>query len=71
MFKEKSMKKTNIAIDGPSGSGKSTAARNLAELLGKLPCRCTRLAQGMPAGAGLGHADAITVMRALEGRRGV
>lgn len=34
MFKEKSMKKTNIAIDGPSGSGKSTAARNLAELLG-------------------------------------
>lgn len=41
----------------------------LAEQLGTLDCRITRLAQGMPAGAALSHADAITVMRALQDRR--
>ncbi len=40
----------------------------LADMLRELPCRVTRLAQGMPAGAGLGHADAVTLMRAFEGR---
>lgn len=41
----------------------------LAEQLATLDCRITRLAQGMPAGAALSHADAITVMRALQDRR--
>lgn len=41
----------------------------LAEQLAPLHCRVTRLAQGMPAGASLSHADAITVMRALQDRR--
>lgn len=41
----------------------------LAEQLGKLNCRISRIAQGMPAGAGLGHTDAVTIMRALEGRQ--
>ena len=59
-----------ILAVGSDVEGEATALY-LAEILGKLPCRCTRLAQGMPAGAGLGHADAITVMRALEGRRGL
>lgn len=40
----------------------------LAEQLGQLDCRVSRIAQGMPAGAGLGHTDAVTIMRALEGR---
>ncbi len=43
----------------------------LADMLAELPCRVTRLAQGMPAGAGLGHADAVTLMRAFEGRLGL
>ena len=59
-----------ILAVGSDVEGEATALY-LAEQLGKLPCRCTRLAQGMPAGAGLGHADAITVMRALAGRTGV
>ncbi len=58
-----------ILAVGSDVEGEATALY-LADMLGKLPCRCTRLAQGMPAGAALGHADAITVMRALEGRRG-
>lgn len=49
--------------------GEATALY-LAEQLSPLNCKVTRLAQGMPAGAGLGQADAITLMRALEGRRG-
>ena len=59
-----------ILAVGSDVEGEATALY-LAEQLGKLPGRCTRLAQGMPAGAGLGHADAITVMRALAGRTGV
>ncbi len=43
----------------------------LAEQLAQQKCRVTRLAQGMPAGAGLGHADAVTLMRAFEGRLGL
>ncbi|HIX19814.1 MAG TPA: recombination mediator RecR [Candidatus Akkermansia intestinigallinarum] len=48
--------------------GEATALY-LAEQLSGLNCRITRLAQGMPAGAALSHADAITVMRALQDRR--
>lgn len=59
-----------ILAVGSDVEGEATALY-LAEQLSALPCRCTRLAQGMPAGAGLGHADAVTLMRALEGRRGV
>ena len=53
---------------GSDVEGEATALY-LAEQLAALPCRTTRLAQGMPAGAGPGHADAITLMRALEGRQ--
>ena len=54
-----------ILAVGSDVEGEATALY-LAEQLSHLP-----LAQGMPAGAGLGHADAITLMRALEGRRGL
>jgi len=33
--------------------------------------RVTRLAQGLPAGGGLGSADELTLMRALQGRVGL
>lgn len=48
-----------------------TTALYLAEQLAQSDCRVSRLAQGMPAGAGLGQADAVTLMRALEGRKGL
>lgn len=59
-----------ILAVGSDVEGEATALY-LAEQLSRLNCRVTRLAQGMPAGAGLGHADAVTLMRALQGRRGV
>lgn len=56
-----------ILAVGSDVEGEATALY-LAEQLAALPCRVSRLAQGMPAGAGLGQADAITLMRALQGR---
>ncbi|MBR5213951.1 MAG: recombination protein RecR [Akkermansia sp.] len=50
--------------------GEATALY-LADKLSRLDCRVSRIAQGLPAGAGLSHADAITLMRALEGRKQV
>jgi recombination protein RecR len=41
----------------------------LCDLLESRDCSLTRLAQGLPAGGNLEHADALTVARAFEGRR--
>lgn len=57
-----------ILAVGSDVEGEATALY-LAEQLATLPCRLSRLAQGMPAGAGLGQADAVTLMRAIQGRR--
>lgn len=43
----------------------------LVELLRGRNCRLTRIAQGMPAGGGLEQADDLTLMRAMQGRRGI
>ena len=48
--------------------GEATA-NYLSEMLEKRDCSLTRLAQGLPAGGDLEHADALTVSRAFEGRR--
>lgn len=40
----------------------------LAGLLRELPVKVSRLAQGLPAGGGLDHADELTLSRALSGR---
>jgi recombination protein RecR len=48
--------------------GEATA-NYLVEMLEKYPCKVTRIAQGLPAGGGLEHADELTLMRALQGRR--
>ena len=55
---------------GADVEGEATA-NYLASLLHRLNCRITRIAQGLPAGGGLEHADGITLMRAIEGRREV
>lgn len=48
--------------------GEATA-NYLEELLAPRGVRVSRLAQGMPAGGGLEHADELTLARALAGRR--
>jgi len=52
---------------GSDVEGEATA-NYLASLLRELPVSITRLAQGMPAGGGLEHADELTLSRALSGR---
>jgi len=54
---------------GSDVEGEATA-NYLAELLRGKNCRLTRIAQGLPAGGGLEHADALTLLRAMQGRRG-
>ncbi len=53
---------------GADVEGEATA-NYLAEILRGKNCRVTRIAQGLPAGGGLEHADELTLMRALQGRR--
>ena len=57
-----------ILAVGSDVEGEATALY-LADRLSAVNCKITRIAQGIPAGAGLGHADAITLLRALEGRK--
>ena len=52
---------------GSDVEGEATASY-LAGLLREFPLRITRIAQGLPAGGGLEHADELTLSRALSGR---
>ena len=52
---------------GADVEGEATASY-LAGLLRDLPLKITRIAQGLPAGGGLEHADELTLSRALHGR---
>ena len=47
--------------------GEATA-NYVAEMLESESVSVTRLAQGLPAGGGLDHADELTLFRALSGR---
>lgn len=55
---------------GADVEGEATA-NYIAQLLRDLPVKVTRLAQGLPAGGGLEHADELTLSRALAGRTSV
>ena len=55
---------------GSDVEGEATA-NYLAEILRGRNCRLTRIAQGLPAGGGLEHADELTLLRAMQGRRSV
>ena len=55
---------------GSDVEGEATA-NYLAEQLRGKNCRLTRIAQGLPAGGGLEHADELTLLRAMQGRREV
>jgi recombination protein RecR len=52
---------------GADVEGEATA-NYIAGLLRELPVKVSRLAQGLPAGGGLDHADELTLSRALAGR---
>ena len=54
---------TNPNIDG------ETTAMYLSRLIAPLGVRVTRLAYGVPVGADLEYADAVTLYRAIQGRR--
>ena len=55
---------------GSDVEGEATA-NYLVEILRGRNCKLTRIAQGLPAGGGLEHADELTLMRAMQGRRAV
>lgn len=54
---------TNPTLDG------ETTALYIAKLLKDYPVNITRLAYGLPMGGNIDYADALTLSRALEGRR--
>jgi len=55
---------------GSDVEGEATA-NYIASLLRPRRCSLTRIAQGLPAGGGLEHADDLTLTRAMQGRRGI
>jgi recombination protein RecR len=55
---------------GSDVEGEATS-NYLVEVLAGRPLRLSRIAQGLPAGGGLEHADTLTLVRAMQGRRGV
>jgi recombination protein RecR len=57
-----------ILCTNPNIEGDATSIY-LARLLGPLQVRVTRVASGLPVGGDLEYADALTLGRALEGRR--
>jgi recombination protein RecR len=57
-----------LLATNPNLEGEATAMY-LARLLQPLGVRVTRLARGLPVGGDLEYADAVTLSRALEGRR--
>lgn len=56
---------TNPTIEG------ETTALYISKLLKPLGIRVSRLAYGMPVGGELDHADEITLLRAMEGRKDI
>ncbi len=57
-----------IVATNPTVEGEATALY-LQKLLKPLGIKITRLAYGVPVGADLEYADAVTLFRALDGRR--
>ena len=64
---EGTVREVVLALSGDV-EGEATA-HYLRQRLAGAGARITRLAQGLPAGAGLEYADELTLSRALEGRR--
>jgi recombination protein RecR len=65
-IREQPVAEVILAI-GSDVEGEATA-NYLASVLRECGAKVTRLAQGLPAGGGLDHADELTLSRALSGR---
>jgi recombination protein RecR len=57
-----------IIATNPTAEGEATAVY-LSKLLKPLGVRVTRIGVGIPVGSDLEHADEVTMMKAMEGRR--
>ncbi len=57
-----------IVATNPTVEGEATAMY-LTKLLTPLGVKTSRLAYGIPVGADLEYTDAVTLLRALDGRR--
>jgi recombination protein RecR len=57
-----------LLATNPNLEGEATAMY-LVQLMRPLAVRVTRLARGLPVGGDLEYADAVTLGRALQGRR--
>ena len=57
-----------IIATNPTPKG-DTTAMYIARLLESYPVVVSRLAYGIPVGADIEYADAVTLLRAMEGRR--
>lgn len=71
LLKRVDSKEGNIEIIlalGADVEGEATS-NYLADMLRGKSAKVTRIAQGLPAGGGLEHADELTLIRALQGRR--
>lgn len=66
-FQTEPIKEVVIAL-GTDVEGDATGFY-LAKRLGRQGLKITRIAHGLPAGAGLEYADELTLTRAMEGRR--
>lgn len=66
-LKDRPVREVLLATN-PNLEGEATAMY-LARLIQPLGVRVTRLARGLPVGGDLEYADAVTLSRALEGRR--
>ena len=60
-----------ILATGSDVEGEATAHYLAERFSNRRNLKITRLAQGLPAGGGLEHADELTLFRALSGRRAV
>ena len=65
---EKEQPSEIILALGADVEGEATA-HYLAEMIAPMGIKMTRIAQGLPAGGGVEHADQITLQRALANRR--
>ena len=59
-----------ILATNPTGEGELTALF-VSKKLSKLPIKITRLAYGLPMGGQVDYADALTLFKALEGRKDI
>ncbi|MGH9393782.1 MAG: toprim domain-containing protein, partial [Terriglobales bacterium] len=64
---EATVKEIILATD-PNAEGEATALY-LAKLLKPLGVRVSRIGMGIPVGSEIEHADEVTMVRALQGRR--